>query len=104
MPKRKSRMQSKKFYQEANDMTTGWGDNLRKIDILGDKFDRGEDITLKEACFILWAEKCICSNVYLKFENAMKKYNKRKLPWPAWYGMFEDWKVGSFVKEQVEEP
>jgi hypothetical protein len=84
-------MQSNSFYEEANDMSEGWGDTLRSIDVLRAKFDSNEDITIKDACFILWAEKCVDSHVYLKFKDDMKSYKRRKMPWPAWYGMFEDW-------------
>lgn len=89
----KSNIKSKKFYKEANEIRDGWGETLRKVDVLRDKFDRNERINLKEACYILWVEKFINSDVYLEFQKEMKvqKMDEDNLPWPAWYGMFENW-------------
>lgn len=94
-------IQSESFYQEANDMQEGWGETLRAIDVLKDKFENNENITLKEACYILWAEKFVNSSVYLKFQKAMEAHKRRKMPWPAWNGMFEDWSRRTIGVEQA---
>lgn len=86
-----SNIQSESFYQEANDMQDGWGDFLRSIDELKDKVECNEDITINDACYILWADKYVCSSIYLKFKDSVTAYHGRKMPWPAWNGMFEDW-------------
>ena len=91
MKKIKTNIQSKKFYREANDMQDGWGDNLRSIDELKDKVDTNQDITISEACYVLWAERSINSDLYLKFKDSLIAFHDRKMPYPAWNGMFEDW-------------
>lgn len=74
-----SRIKSKKFYQEAEDMQDGWGKYLQSIDVLKDKFDNNEKLRIKEASWIMWAEKHIQSNDYLAFQKWCKQnklYNK----------------------------
>jgi hypothetical protein len=61
-----------------------------KIDALRKKFDTDKPLSLREACFVLWAEKGICSAQYLMFAYWIKQnklYNS-KLRWKLWYGMF----------------
>jgi len=62
-----------------------------KIDKLRAKFDANKPLTLKEACFILWAEKCVCSSQYLMFAYWVRQNKlpiKLKLKWNMWYGLF----------------
>ena len=78
------------FYKEANNMSPGWGNYLRKIDILREKFDSNSKLNIKEACWILYAEKYVLSSIYLKFQDFIKNegLENKKFVWPIWYGMF----------------
>jgi hypothetical protein len=62
-----------------------------EIDKLRSKFDANKPLTLKEVCFVLWADKCICSAQYLMFAYWLKlnKFpTKIKMKWRMWYGLF----------------
>lgn len=88
----KSNIKSKKFYKEAEDMEIGWGRYLRSIDELKDKVDKGENITLKEACWVLYGDGH-CSKVWGDFSIycKFKKMDRKKLVWQCWNGVFQDW-------------
>lgn len=62
-----------------------------EIDRIRKKFDTDKPLSLREACFVLWAEKGICSTQYLMFAYWIKqnKLFNSKLQWRLWYGMFQ---------------
>ena len=66
---------------------------FRKIDELREKFDAEKPVSLKEACWILWADQYVCSYQYLKWKKEMedKGFSRKKLPFPMWNGAFENW-------------
>ncbi len=61
-----------------------------KIDYLRKKFDAGKKLTLREVCFVLWAELCVCSAQYLMFALWVKRngLHKQKMKWPLWKSLF----------------
>ena len=61
-----------------------------KIDALRKKFDENKPLSLREACFVLWAENGVCSTQYFMFAYWIKqnKLNKAKLKWNLWDGLF----------------
>lgn len=64
-------------------------DMYDSIDKLRAKVDGNQTITVKEACFVLWAEVGVCSSQYLKFKNwcTDNKLTKKKT-WPNWKAFF----------------
>ena len=77
---------------------TRWMDDMAKekspypqIDKLRTKFDADKPLNIREVCFILWADKCVCSSQYLMFAYWIK-LNKLpaniKMKWKIWYGLF----------------
>ena len=62
----------------------------RSIDRLRKKFDNDKPLSLKEACWILWAERSICSHQYLSFAAWCKqnKFNK-KAKWNFYSALFD---------------
>lgn len=67
---------------------------FKAIDTLRDKVTAGKSITIKQACFIIWAEMCVPSTQYLAFQKwaRLHKMAGRK-PWPVWkavYGGYHD--------------
>jgi hypothetical protein len=90
MKKEMSNIKSKKFYQEAEDMEPGWGKYLRWIDVLKDKVDNQDNITLKEACWVLYGEGYNSSYWEMFYKHCTnKKWSKRKMPWDAWKGIHQ---------------
>ncbi len=71
-----------------------------KIDALRKKFDANKPLSLKEACFVLWAEKSICSTQYLMFAYWIKqnKLFNAKLKWNLWYGLFTAFAENDYPK------
>lgn len=71
-----------------------------KIDALRKKFDADKPLSLREACFVLWAEKCICSAQYLMFAYWIKqnKLPKTKLKWQLWYALFSTFAENNYPK------
>jgi len=60
------------------------------IDVLREKVDGGQKITLKEACFIIWADLCVCSTQYLAFQKWARHHKmSASKPWIAWKALFE---------------
>jgi hypothetical protein len=90
----KTNIKSKKFYAEAENMETGWGDHLKSIDKLKDKVEQGKDISLNEACWVLWAEVGCCSAVWQVFKEYCVKMRlrRKRVRWEIWYGIFCEWK------------
>lgn len=87
-------MKSEEFYQEANDMQAGWGNYLKSVDILRKKFDNNKKLKIKEASWIMWAEKHVTSNDYLAFQKWCKQnklYNKC-FQFEIWWGLFSSFK------------
>ena len=84
-------LQSEQFYKEANDMQPGWGDYLKRIDELKNKFDACSQLTIDEACWILWAEKYVPSQSYLAFKQWVKEndLHTHMLTFNIWHGMYE---------------
>jgi hypothetical protein len=71
-----------------------------KIDALRKKFDTDKKLTLREVCFVLWAELYVCSAQYLMFALWVKEngLHKQKMKWPLWKGLFttfvdKDWPI-----------
>lgn len=96
-------MKSKKFYKEAEDMSDGWGKALMSIDKLRDKFNRGERLSLSEACWVLWAEKGVCSSGYRSFEAFIKRERLDVLlHWPIWYGLYTGYQNQQKEEQSVE--
>lgn len=85
-----SHVKSKAFYDEAEAMEEGWGRYLKKIDILKDKVDDMEDITLNEACWVLYGERYLSQdwNNFSEF-CLTKSWEKRVMPWESWKGLFD---------------
>jgi hypothetical protein len=99
----KNHIEKETFYQEANDMSPGWGKYLKKIDILKNKVEKGDFLVVKEFCYILWAERFVNSDVYLKFKRHVnRKYPKLKMPLPAWYGLWESWEFKNKPEHMIE--
>jgi len=71
-----------------------------EIDKLRAKFDTNKPLLLREACWVLWAEKCICSSQYLMFAYWVKqnKLGKAKLKWALWYALFESFANNDYPK------
>lgn len=69
-----------------------------EIDIIRNKFDQNKPLSLREACFILWAEKCVCSTQYLMFAYWIKqnKLPQVKLKWDLWYGLFNTFAINDY--------
>lgn len=62
-----------------------------KIDALKKKFNNNKPLSLREVCFVLWAELGACSSQYLSFAYWIKenKLSKQKLKWPLWKSLFD---------------
>lgn len=91
MTKFKSNIKTKKFYAEAEEMSPGWGRYLKLIDKLKNDVDKKRDITLDNACWILYGEGH-CSYVWEEFKKycISKRWGKRKMPWEDWKGIFNE--------------
>ena len=86
-----SNIKSKRFYAEADEMSAGWGHYLKTIDKLKDAVQLGKDITLNEACWILYGEGH-CSDTWEKFRAyCIKRWKQKRMPWEAWNGIFNKW-------------
>lgn len=51
---------------------------FNKIDKIRDKFDKVKPLSLREFCFVLWAEYSVCSSQYMMFAYWIKS---NKLPY-----------------------
>lgn len=62
----------------------------QSIDRLRQKFDNDKPLSLKEACWILWAERCVCSHQYLSFAAWCKQNNfSKKAKWNFYSALFD---------------
>ena len=62
-----------------------------KIDKLRKKFDADKPLSLREVCFILWADLGICSAQYLMFAHWIrinKLPTNTTMKWKIWKGLF----------------
>lgn len=64
---------------------------FHKIDILKRKVKRGTRININDACFIVWAELCVPSAVYLDFKDWCKenRIHTSKFKWEIWKGIYK---------------
>ena len=60
------------------------------IDRLRKKFDGNKPLTLREVCFVLWAELGVCSAQYKMFALWIKnnKLHEHKMQWLLWKALF----------------
>ena len=86
--------------EEINNM-----DQLYKsIDRLRAKVDANKKIRINDACYILWAELCVCSDQYLAFKEWVVNNNiKGNFIWDVWKGIFYSY-LDSLTKEESELP
>lgn len=91
--KKKSNIESKAFYAEADDMQEGWGKYLRSIDVLKDKVQFNKEITLKEYCWTLYGDYYTshCWGAFQKYGEKILKLTKKKMIYDAWSGIFSKW-------------
>jgi hypothetical protein len=62
----------------------------RAIDVLREKVEAGQKITLKEASFLIWADLCVCSTQYLAFQKWARHHKMSSMkPWMAWKALFQ---------------
>ena len=94
----KTNVKSKRFYAEAEDMETGWGKYLKSIDKLKDAVQQQKDITLNDACWVLYGEGH-CSSTWEAFRGhcIKKQWSQRKMPCEAWQGIFNSWNISKLV-------
>lgn len=75
-----------------------------KIDELREKVNSLQNITLEEACWLIWAELNRTSSTWKEFKKNMESFmHGREMPWPAWLGMFHDWEKKHMEKKTVTE-
>ena len=71
-----------------------------KIDKIRNKFDNNEPLSLREVCFVLWAELMVCSTQYLMFAywaRSIQKLPKRqKFTWLIWKNLFHTFAQGDW--------
>lgn len=83
----------KKYYDEANNMSPGWGNTLRWIDGLKDKLKNKQDFTLEEFCYTLYGDGW-CSHTWEAFKLYCErdlKYSHKKMVYECWSGLFKCW-------------
>ena len=89
-------MKSKQFYQEAEDMQTGWGKYLRSIDHLKDKCAKDGVFTRSEYCWTLYGDGH-CSSTWQEFQEHAKSRNLEKLTYSKWKQAFSEWRNNLFA-------
>jgi hypothetical protein len=69
-----------------------------QIDKLRAKFDADKPLSLREACWVLWAESCICSAQYLMFAYWVRKnkLNKLSVKWKIWKSLFDGFAANDY--------
>lgn len=70
-----------------------------KIDKLRAKFDADKPLSLREMCFILWAEYYVCSSQYLMFAYWVKTNklpHKAKLKHRIWKSLFDGFAANDY--------
>jgi hypothetical protein len=87
-----SNIQSKEFYKEAEDMQKGWGKYLKAIDKLKDKVEFHKNLTLAEACWVLYGEGH-CSATWREFKTHCRSLglSRKRMIWEGWQGLFDAW-------------
>lgn len=89
-------MENKNFYKKANEMQDGWGDYLKKIDLLYEKLNKNVAISDKEACWILYAEYIGNFIDRKKFMQWVRKELPNKMfTWQIWKSLFCGWRLNS---------
>ena len=81
------------FYQEAEDMSEGWGEYLKQIDKLKDKKWNNQSFTRSEFCWTLYGAG-YCSTTWRAFEKYAKANVRFKLKYTSWWRIFEEWITG----------
>jgi hypothetical protein len=84
-------MKSEKFYKEAEGVAKDWGKTLKEIDVIKDKVNNGQPISLKDSMYVAWAEyKCQASD-YSYFKERAKDLGltNKKLKCEVWLGLFK---------------
>lgn len=77
--------------QEEN-LNPSWETYLDWIDDIRVKMGSTQDLSIEEACWLIWAELDRPSSTWKKFKKDMDALKQgREMPWPAWFGMFDDW-------------
>lgn len=87
----KTNIQSDEFYKEANDMSPGWGDYLKKVDEIEDKIQNEEPISLTEAWGAFWGKLRINSDMLKKFKTYAENNELDNLTWEEWKKNFFNW-------------
>lgn len=79
-------------------------DYAKAIDELRVKFDRNEKLSLREACWVLWAEKFVCSTQYLAFSVWIKQHElNAPQSWDIWEALYNGF-LGSKENKDLNEP
>jgi len=86
---RVTRIQTDEFYEEAENLSTGWGKYLRHIDELREKFDNHEPMDIKEAAWVLYAEYNVPSSSWRKFIYFTENLSKQKIKFEHWKEIFD---------------
>jgi hypothetical protein len=72
----------------------------KSIDRLRARVDANKKIKINDACYILWAELCVCSTQYLDFKKWVEQNNvKGNFTWDIWKGIFYAY-LDSLTKEE----
>ena len=77
----------------------------RKIDSLRNKFEKNKPLTIKEFCWIQWAEYYVLSAQYLQFEpwlkrNGVRDLVQRKFKFPIWQGLWTSFST-EYAKQEL---
>jgi hypothetical protein len=85
-------MKTEDYYEEAESMHKGWSEYLKIIDGLKDNVNNKEEITLKEACYILHGDM-YPSFIWEKFKEYCEGIGleHKRMIWECWKGLFELW-------------
>jgi len=72
---------------------------FKAIDKLRDKFDNDKPLTLREVCWILWAERYVCSHQYLSFAAWCKQNGfTKKAKWGFYSALFDAFASSEYEK------
>ena len=86
----KSNAKEESFYHEANEMSRGWGNYMRKIDELKDKIASNNPLSLKEFCWTLYGEGH-CSSTWESFAKYAEENKHVKYEFNTWTAIFKKW-------------
>lgn len=102
---KKSNIQPKSFYKEAEGMTKGWGSYLRSIDELKDKVDKDIPLTLNEYCWTLYGEGYCSAQWEAFYSYSVKlKLKRKKMLRPCWEGLFREWDKVVYTQLMKQSP